>query len=36
MLIQIDRTEGISEEGFKSIVKYYEKIEQIIVEKSNY
>jgi hypothetical protein len=36
MLIQIDRSEGISEEGFKSMVKYYEKIEQIIVEKSNY
>jgi len=33
MLIQIDRSSGISEEGLKSIVKYYEKIEEIIAEK---
>ena len=36
MLIQIDRSEGISEEGFKSMVKYFNKIEQMISEKSNY
>ena len=32
MLIQIDRSEGISEEGLKSMVKYYEKIEEIVAE----
>ena len=36
MLIQIDRSEGISEEGFKSIVNYSNRIEQMITEKSNY
>ena len=36
MLIQIDRSEGISEEAFKSMVNYFNKIEQMITEKSNY
>jgi len=36
MLIQIDRSEGLSGEGFQSIVNYYKKVEQVIVEKSNY
>jgi hypothetical protein len=33
MLIQIDRSVGITEEGFKSMVKYFNTIEQIVVEK---
>jgi hypothetical protein len=32
MLIQIDRSEGISEDGFKAMVKYFETIEKIIKE----
>jgi hypothetical protein len=34
MLIQIDRSEGVSEEGFKSMVQYFNKIEQMISEKT--
>jgi hypothetical protein len=33
MLIQIDRSAGISEGEFKSLVNYYERIEQIVAEK---
>ena len=33
MLIQIDRSVGITEEGFKSVVKYFNTIEQIVVER---
>ena len=35
MLIQINRSEGITEEGFKSMVKYFDKIEQMIEDNRN-